>query len=53
MKPKTVKCDFCEADISPEQCQLANYKTVIDGKEYFFCCSICAQKGKQKKKGKK
>lgn len=51
MKTKNVKCGFCEKDISPEQCKLANYKTVIDGKEYFFCCSICSQKGKQKEPG--
>jgi YHS domain-containing protein len=50
MKTKTVKCGFCETDMSPEKCQLANYKTTIDGKEYSFCCSMCAQRGKKRAK---
>jgi YHS domain-containing protein len=47
MKPKIVQCEYCKTDVSSEPCKLANAKTVIDGKEYVFCCSICAQKSRE------
>jgi YHS domain-containing protein len=53
MKKEFVKCDFCSAEVSAEQCQLANLRTVIDGKEYVFCCTPCAQKFQAKIEKKK
>jgi YHS domain-containing protein len=43
MKPQFVRCEFCKAEIS-EECKLASHRTVIDGKEYVFCCAKCAQR---------
>lgn len=53
MKPEFIRCENCEAEIPAETCQLATYKTTIDGKEYLFCCIKCAQRYKQKKEGTK
>jgi YHS domain-containing protein len=50
MKPKFVQCEFCKKEITLDACELATYQTVIDGKEYVFCCKICAQRYQQKKK---
>ncbi|NWG11364.1 hypothetical protein HXY33_06440 [Candidatus Bathyarchaeota archaeon] len=52
MSSEFVRCEFCKAEIPTESCQLATYRTVIDGKEYVFCCAHCAQRYKQKKKRK-
>ena len=49
MKPEFVKCDYCKAEIPSEACRLAAHTTVIDGKEYVFCCVKCAQRYKKKK----
>jgi YHS domain-containing protein len=49
MKPEFVKCDYCKAEIPSEACRLAAHTTVIDGKEYVFCCAKCAQRYKKKK----
>ena len=38
-----IKCKICKAEVSQEACELAGYKTVIDGSEYFFCCKNCAE----------
>ena len=50
MKPEFIRCEFCEADIASEECKLAAYKTMINGKEYSFCCSKCAVRYKQKER---
>ena len=50
MKPEFVRCEFCKAEIPTEACRLAACRTVIDGKEYVFCCTKCAQRYQQKKK---
>jgi|MudIll2142460700_1097286.scaffolds.fasta_scaffold1557157_2 YHS domain-containing protein len=47
MKPKVVQCEYCKTDVSSEPCKLASIKTVIDGKEYVFCCLSCAQQSKE------
>ena len=47
MKPKAFQCEYCKTDVSSEPCRLASIKTVIDGKEYVFCCSSCAQQSKE------
>ena len=49
MKSKFIKCDCCSADMLSEKCELAAYRTVIDGKEYLFCCKNCAKEYEQKK----
>jgi len=50
MNPKFIRCEYCKAVIPSETCALATYKTVIEGKEYIFCCKQCAQRY-QKRKG--
>lgn len=50
MKPKFIQCEFCKREIPLDACELATYRTVIDGKEYVFCCKICAQRYQLKKK---
>ena len=54
MKRELVQCDYCKSKVSLERCEFATQKTVIDGKEYVFCCAQCAQRFKTKgeKKGK-
>jgi YHS domain-containing protein len=48
MKSEFVKCKCCNEDINSEKCELAAYRTVIDGKEYLFCCKNCAKEYDQK-----
>ena len=43
MKSKSLKCNFCSSVVPSETCELAAYSTVIDGKEYTFCCKTCAE----------
>ena len=43
MKSNFVKCNSCSSVIPSETCELAAYNTVIDGKEYTFCCKNCAK----------
>jgi YHS domain-containing protein len=50
MKPQFIRCEFCKAEIPQEACKLASHHTVIEGKEYVFCCEKCAQRYKQTKK---
>ena len=38
----TAVCKTCGSEV--EECVFANYKTTIDGKEYLFCCKICAER---------
>lgn len=49
MSPKFVRCEFCKVEIPSEPCELATYRTVIDGKEYVFCCEKCCQRYLEKK----
>jgi YHS domain-containing protein len=53
VKPEFVRCELCKAEIPSEACKLAAYSTTIDGTKYLFCCEKCAERYKQKKKGKK
>jgi YHS domain-containing protein len=53
VKEETVKCEFCKTDVSAGTCKFANYKTVIDGKEYVFCCAICAKQSKKRNVNKR
>ncbi|MDH5793204.1 MAG: hypothetical protein OEZ18_01400 [Candidatus Bathyarchaeota archaeon] len=50
MKEEFVRCEFCKTEIPPEACQLAAYRTVIDGKQYVFCCEKCAQRYQKTRK---
>ncbi|MDH7564395.1 MAG: hypothetical protein QHH24_05925 [Candidatus Bathyarchaeota archaeon] len=52
MKPKFVRCEFCKAEIQSDACKLAAYKTMIERKEYVFCCVKCAERYRQKEKAK-
>jgi YHS domain-containing protein len=53
MKTKFVQCEYCQTEIHTETCALAAHTTVIDGKEYTFCCSKCADRYKKNKSKKK
>jgi YHS domain-containing protein len=48
MKSKFIKCKSCSSEISSEKCEYATYTTIIDGKEYTFCCMSCAKEYEQK-----
>lgn len=50
MKKEFIRCEFCQTRIPLEACQLAAYHTVIDDKEYVFCCKKCAERYQQKEK---
>jgi len=53
MSPELVQCGYCKAKVSLEQCEFAAHRTIVDGKEYVFCCTQCAKQFKAKKKNKK
>lgn len=53
MKEEFVQCGSCKAKIPLERCEFATYRTVVEGKEYVFCCAQCAQQFQMKKKKKK
>jgi YHS domain-containing protein len=42
MSSEFVRCEYCKIEIPQKACKLAAHKTVIDGKEYTFCCASCA-----------
>lgn len=48
--PEFVRCKFCKIEIPSITCKLAVYRTTVDGKEYIFCCSKCAERYTQKKR---
>lgn len=50
MKPEFIRCENCKTEVPTEICQLAAYRTTIDGKEYLFCCIKCADRYRQKKR---
>ncbi|MBA7646759.1 hypothetical protein ES703_54525 [subsurface metagenome] len=51
MNPEFIQCELCKAKIpSGSICELATYRTVINGKEYVFCCAKCAERYQKKKK---
>jgi len=50
MKPEFIQCEFCKVKIPMEACKLAAYNTIIDDKEYIFCCKKCAQRYQYKQK---
>ncbi|MGB9853538.1 MAG: transcriptional regulator [Candidatus Bathyarchaeales archaeon] len=52
MKQEFIRCEFCSIPIPLEICQLAAYHTIINGKDYIFCCQKCAERYTQKRKGK-
>jgi len=51
---KFVKCESCGAKI-PEnkRCELANYKRTIDGEQFIFCCTRCADEYEKKQKARR
>ena len=52
MNKQFVRCEHCSQEALTESCQLAAYPTVIDGKEYLFCCQSCAERYKTKNEDK-
>jgi YHS domain-containing protein len=52
MMPEFVRCEFCKSEIPSETCKLAAYSTVVDGKQYLFCCEQCAERYRERKKKK-
>jgi YHS domain-containing protein len=52
MKPTFIRCEFCKAEITSEACKLAAHRTVIEGREYVFCCAKCADRYEQRQKKK-
>jgi len=47
-----VKCRMCGIEIpegEAKRCVFASHKRVIGGKEYVFCCALCAETFKEKK----
>ncbi len=53
MKRIFIKCESCSADVPAEGCELSTYRTVIDGKEYVFCCRQCAKRYSERKSEKR
>ncbi|MGQ9550975.1 MAG: hypothetical protein ACUVUE_00975 [Candidatus Bathycorpusculaceae bacterium] len=53
MKKEFIRCEFCQTRIPLEVCPLATYRTVIDDKEYVFCCKKCAERYQKEEKGTK
>jgi YHS domain-containing protein len=49
MKPEYIKCECCSEEILAEKCEFATHSTIIEGKEYFFCCKNCATEYEKKK----
>jgi len=45
-----IQCELCKKEIPLESCELATYRTVIDDKEYVFCCETCAKSYRRKRK---
>lgn len=45
-----MNCNVCGSKI--DECVFANYKTIIDGKEVYFCCVKCSDKKEKKKRGR-
>ena len=50
MKARCIQCELRKREIPLESCELATYRTVIDGKEYVFCCETCAKSYRRKRK---
>ena len=44
-----MKCDECGGNVKEEDCEFASLKSVIDGKEYSFCCHSCIKSFEEKK----
>ena len=53
MSPEFVRCEFCKVELPSEPCQLAVFKTKIEGEEYVFCCKKCAERYFEKMRGAK
>jgi len=47
---KFIKCKMCGEVAESEKCELASYQRNIDGKQYVFCCSHCADEFEKKQK---
>ena len=52
MKKEFVKCEFCNMSTPTEACNLAAYRTKLDGCEYVLCCRKSAEKQKGEGIGK-
>ena len=50
MKARFIQCELCRKEIPLESCELATYRTVIDGKDCVFCCEACAKRYRRKRK---
>lgn len=49
MEARFIQCELCKKGIPLESCELATYCTVIEGKEYVFCCETCAKSYRKKR----
>jgi len=50
MSPEFIQCEFCKKEVPLDSCELATYRTEIEGKEYILCCELCAKRNLKKKK---
>jgi hypothetical protein len=50
MKNVMIRCELCKAALDVEKCELATYRTIIDGKEHTFCCVKCADRYQKSQK---
>ncbi|MDY6964641.1 MAG: hypothetical protein SVM80_01550 [Halobacteriota archaeon] len=41
-KKITMICESCKSKV--EECEFASYEMTIEGKDYLFCCKICADR---------
>lgn len=48
-KSNSGKCEFCSPESTPELCQMATTKTIIDGKEHAACCVKCTSNNEEEK----
>jgi YHS domain-containing protein len=44
------RCKLCDSQIRDGPCQLAACKRTIDGREYYFCCVVCAERFEEEKR---
>jgi len=42
------KCESCQVKLPAGKCIFATYRKVINGREYIFCCKLCADRFEEK-----
>jgi len=53
MRKEFIKCESCKMEIPSGICELAAYRTKINGREYLFCCENHAKRYLKKGKAAK